>query len=401
MKFPEKVMTYQQRVNITPGQMSGWMGAPMSWLDRPELVTPDLLARLSLITGVPADIWADDTKELPDTLEPPQELPRPVGRPVRVVTTSARMEQDGRRERVRQLIDQRFEGSQQDFALAVEMDVTALSHYLSGRRTVTDAFLLKIAKFLGISGAWLLSGEGTMVQGRVVTQPTPAEGEGQMLDQYLTERGISKRALGILMGLSPNSASKSVSQYTESKQMNSETKQRVAEALQVREEEVFYRITSAPEYGYRGPVAVDDDDMVMLPFIPVKARAGFDYNRFWDMSDTFSRCPVQRDALKPNYAQKRAVVIEVDGDSMEPELRAGHRVTAYEVDPGDWAFTSGVVAVRFREQFVIKRIRENRLQETGLITFHSDNPSGGTFSVPVAEIQVIWKLDEIVGGKVR
>jgi len=400
MNLPDKLRMYQQLANVPPAQLSGWLGVPeekLNQLDSLDLGT-DVLSRLSAATGVSIEVWQNDNKALPDPL--PRRSGKP-GRPAKVLTTDARLGQQRRRERLRQVIKDRYEDIDQEFAKAVEISVSSLSHYLKSR-TLTDAFLLKVSKFTGISANWLLHGEGPMVGSTDIEATDDANDEGSMLNIYLRNRDISNRALGLLMNLSPNTASKTVSQYINSKQLRHSTKSKIAKALEVREEAIFYQpITSRSLRSIDKVYEDDNSEWVYLPFIPVKARATFDYERFWDEPEEYGKYPVRVSVLKPDYIKRRGVVIEVDGDSMEPELRSGHKLTAYEIDPGDWPFTSGVVAVRFRNEFVIKRIRENRLRETGHLTLTSDNPSGGTFSIPASEIQVMWKLDEFVGGKVR
>jgi len=398
MDLPGKIDMYQRLSGTTLAQLEGWMGMkPPFRLDYEPKHMPKVLAKLAKVTGIPIEIWADDGRDLPDPLPIPKRPSGP-GRPVKVESTTARLEQIGRRDRITQLIQQRFEGNQKDFARAVEMNESALSHYLGGRRTVTDPVLLKIAKFLGISSKWLLKGEGAMVGSPDLPEPDYTD-EGAMLGRYLAERNISNRALGILMGLPESTASKQVGQYVAARQMRPDTKQRILEALQVSEDDIFSRPVSAPGWAY--PQPLNDDDFVTLPFIDIPARASFDHNRFWDQPIGEKTVQVLKTQLQPNYQKKRPVVIEVNGDSMEPRLQSGHRLTAYEIDPGDWPYTTGVVAVRFREEFVIKRIKENRIRETGYLTLTSDNPAGGTISVPTSDIRVMWKLDEYVGGKVR
>jgi len=77
--------------------------------------------------------------------------------------------------------------------------------------------------------------------------------------------------------------------------------------------------------------------MVELPFVSVKARASFigpggvtvDPRQF----DTVHLVLYGTDELEK---YERAVVFEVDGDSMEPLLHSGQRVIAWPVDEGKW-----------------------------------------------------------------
>ncbi|NID09340.1 S24 family peptidase [Fibrivirga algicola] len=315
--------------------------------------------------------------------------------------------QSGRRTRLKLVIDEHFEGNQTAFASAVSMQPTGVSHLLK-KRTITDEVCLKIATYVGISAQWLLSGEGQMGDPPPPPAPDRMISEGQRLAGYRQKRGMSKRALGILMGLAPGSASVSVSKYEETEQLEPKTKQALARAFQVDEAEM-----RAILGGYTHlvkPVALQEEK-IPIPFIPVRARAGFARSSIVEESHVMYGSEldvvyVSRDVLKAGYETERSrkdkvYVIEVDGDSMEPLLHPGYEVTAYVVDPGDWPYTTGVVAVQYRDEFVIKRIRDNRLEEDGRLTLHSDNPLGGSITVPRSEIRQIFEIDEIVKGKVK
>jgi len=135
-----------------------------------------------------------------------------------------------------------------------------------------------------------------------------------------------------------------------------------------------------------------------LPLITVASRASFNYEVFHDNSMVYERAPIYRLAVK---GLKKPVLIDIDGDSMTPQLAPGTRVLADEVDCGDWNYITGVVAVSFKNQFVVKRIKENHSIETKSITLYSDNEMGGSFPVRLADINAIWKVLEIVKAKVE
>lgn len=99
---------------------------------------------------------------------------------------------------------------------------------------------------------------------------------------------------------------------------------------------------------------------------------------------------------------KKPVVIEVSGNSMSPQLVDGARVIATEISHADWLYQSGgVFAVVYRDFFVIKRIRENELLTKQYLTLHSDNPLGGSVSVPAQDLRGLWKVHGIVYAPVE
>jgi hypothetical protein len=87
---------------------------------------------------------------------------------------------------------------------------------------------------------------------------------------------------------------------------------------------------------------------------------------------------------------------------MSPQLVHGARILAVPVDAGDWIYQSGgVFAVIYRDFFVVKRIRENDLLTKHYLTLHSDNPMGGSVTVPSNQIRGIWRVANIVSAPVE
>ena len=60
-----------------------------------------------------------------------------------------------RKQRLAQLITERFEGSQKDFAEAVEKAPAQIAHYLRGNRNLGEAVAREIEKKLALSPGWL------------------------------------------------------------------------------------------------------------------------------------------------------------------------------------------------------------------------------------------------------
>ncbi|HEV7349343.1 LexA family transcriptional regulator [Telluribacter sp.] len=139
---------------------------------------------------------------------------------------------------------------------------------------------------------------------------------------------------------------------------------------------------------------------VEVPFVPVKFHASFvetftDGFRYADL-DTYS---VSTEATK---GLRDPIIIEISGNSMSPQLVNGAKVMVVPVDPGDWIYQSGgVFAVIYRDFFVVKRIRENELLTKRYLTLHSDNPLGGSVSVPADELRGLWRVAHIVSAPVE
>ncbi len=144
-------------------------------------------------------------------------------------------------------------------------------------------------------------------------------------------------------------------------------------------------------------IAVSNPERIELPLISISARASFDYDTFPD-AEIYETVTVYKTRVKN---LKNPVLIDVDGDSMEPQLKSGTRILADQIDESNWVYSIGVVGVAFGNQFVVKRIKENKAIETGVVTLYSDNPLGGEFNVRLSDIKAMWKAVEIVKSKIE
>lgn len=142
-------------------------------------------------------------------------------------------------------------------------------------------------------------------------------------------------------------------------------------------------------------------EYIDCPFITVPARAGFveliategDYGQY----DTMR-------IYKPSAELRRAgtLVFEIDGDSMEPQLRSGMLVAVTPVPLEDIKYTvSGVYVATFGNQLTIKRIKDNDLLTKRQLVLHSDNPRAGMLTVAGEDIRGLWKVVDIIRGRVE
>ncbi len=143
-----------------------------------------------------------------------------------------------------------------------------------------------------------------------------------------------------------------------------------------------------------------DDDTIEVPFVPVRFYATF-VESYADGSGTTDTEPfrVRKTVTK---GHKNAVILEISGNSMSPQLAHGAKVLAVPVNQSDWEYQSGgVYAVMYRDYFVVKRIRDNELLTRKYLTLHSDNPNGGNVTVPMQDIRGLWKIITIVEAPVE
>ena len=145
---------------------------------------------------------------------------------------------------------------------------------------------------------------------------------------------------------------------------------------------------------------VSDENLIEVPFVPIKFYASFvetytEGFRKMDMETYRVRSASVR-------ANKPAVVIEISGNSMTPQLSNGAKVLAEQVDQSNWEYQSGgIFAVMYRDFFVVKRIRDNELMTKKYLTLHSDNPLGGSVTVGHKDLRGMWKIVSIVDSPVE
>lgn len=140
----------------------------------------------------------------------------------------------------------------------------------------------------------------------------------------------------------------------------------------------------------------------LVPFLSARAQAGIplmSYENFttkW-IEETY---PVFLPVIAIN---ERHLIIEVVGDSMEPEIKEGALVLVESVSKADIKYESGgVYAVLFGNgRFVVKRIKTNDLNTDGTLTLWSDNDKYGHIVVKGNDIHRVWKVIEKVREAVR
>ncbi len=137
-----------------------------------------------------------------------------------------------------------------------------------------------------------------------------------------------------------------------------------------------------------------------LPFVPTRFYASFIETYIEGLS--MDQLEIYRVPVDVVGNHKNVVVIEVAGNSMSPQLANGAKVLAVLVDPSNWEYQSGgIYAVIYRDFFVVKRIKDNELLTKQRLTLHSDNPNGGTVTIPLKDIRGIWKVVRVIDSPVE
>lgn len=139
-----------------------------------------------------------------------------------------------------------------------------------------------------------------------------------------------------------------------------------------------------------------------VPFLSARAQAGIPQMTY----DGCSMCWI--DETYPVFMPvvpitKKHLIIEVQGDSMEPEIKSGALVLAELISPSDIEYESGgVYAVLYGNgRFVIKRIKTNDITTQGHLTLWSDNDLYGHITLRAHDIHCMWKITMKVAEVVR
>lgn len=99
--------------------------------------------------------------------------------------------------------------------------------------------------------------------------------------------------------------------------------------------------------------------------------------------------------------EKKHVIVEVEGDSMEPDIKNRAKVLGASVASQNIKYESNAVfAVLYAERFVLKRVKTNDIIEKGRLVLHSDNDRYGPMSVDAGDIKCMWKILRIVDSPV-
>ena len=142
-----------------------------------------------------------------------------------------------------------------------------------------------------------------------------------------------------------------------------------------------------------------DDDVVMVDFVPVSARASFLENL-----DT-SSYSLEKFPIIPKSAEKTEIdkykIFEVDGDSMHPTISDGALILAKIVPESSWHYAEGVVVAVFSDFVVVKRIARNELLTSNTLVLASDNEKYGQMTVQLADIRAIYKAKRIISSDIR
>ena len=107
--------------------------------------------------------------------------------------------------------------------------------------------------------------------------------------------------------------------------------------------------------------------------------------------------------IAENTRQQKQLIVEVDSDHMHPRLREGDWLRCLSIPYEGWSYLpAGVYVVQTQGHFLIRRVKNNDLEQHQVLTMHADNPhTEGEMEVPQAHLNQVWQVLEIVSGSIR
>ncbi|MCR5886693.1 XRE family transcriptional regulator [Hymenobacter sp. J193] len=96
-------------------------------------------------------------------------------------------------------------------------------------------------------------------------------------------------------------------------------------------------------------------------------------------------------------------VVEIGSDdAMQPLLGSGSKVLAWPVAKEEWGYQApGVYVVLTKDRMMVKRLKDNSLNEKKKLTLHPENTnSGSILTLSENELVAIWKVERIVDSPI-
>jgi phage repressor protein C with HTH and peptisase S24 domain len=143
---------------------------------------------------------------------------------------------------------------------------------------------------------------------------------------------------------------------------------------------------------------LNNNDRLMVPFLPVKAQAGYvrvlDQISFMETMEKYQLPP----GIDPTGAVWR--YFEVEGDSMEPEIREGDLVLATQVPRVDYENIRNfhVHIIVTNDRILIKRVVCTNPLEWVLISDNEERYRQQLISVD--DVKEVWVLRRLISSKV-
>ena len=290
--------------------------------------------------------------------------------------------------------------NQTEFSERLGLAPSNYSRYETGKQNPKN-LVSKLSEIFNVNPTWFLTGQGEMFLSDYTLSPDNTIAAREDIVPYgpdLAGMPDRIRKARLALGYNQEQAAKEAgcnritySRYeTGSSAPTKSYISNLARALMVSVEWLQFGNGNGPEEGIQNAtiVSLSKLPIIHLPLLTYHAAASFkegffDEGQRWE-GETYS---VIR---QPQFNYSNAVVITIEGSSMEPRYPAGSKVVATPVPSDQWPYIHGTHAVSLKNSmFLLKRIVSN---DGNLITIRSDNstvPDDRT--IPISEINFIWK----------
>lgn len=231
-----------------------------------------------------------------------------------------------------------------------------------------------------------------------ISKPNPI---GIRIKQLREQSGLTQEELGARISKTKTAIS-NIESGRNGARMSTLTD--IANALQITVQEILYptqnrQSSYKDSLGHNNVQAVGflaDMVAVDLPFVSFRARASFiELGMGVQHPENFETLRLYVNSEEEAARYSGALVFEVEGDSMEPLLRTGEKVIAWQVPDSKWEQVyNQVCVVAYDDTVTIKAVRENELFTRNLLTLYSQNPAAGFLPVQRQQIQSVWRVEE-------
>lgn len=223
---------------------------------------------------------------------------------------------------------------------------------------------------------------------------------GQVIKDLLKTKGLNQRQLAELLGISPQA----VTDWIKGR-ANPDIRKlpELAKILGTTVDELLPSIGQSQGQSNSLPrrILVDISKAVQLPLISVKGQANVIGHSLEGCQLKFIEDYYQLYLPDIELDADKHVIIEIAGDSMEPDIKNRAKVLGEHVGGQNIKYESnGVFAVLYADRFVVKRIKTNDIIEKGRLVLHSDNDRYGPMTIDANDIKCIWKILRIVDSPV-
>lgn len=248
-------------------------------------------------------------------------------------------------------------GNQTALAKRVGIHQPTMSEYCSYTRTINDDAWALILSAYNVPDAPTPE-DYHAVEDAILARETH---DGQKLKNYLKNKNITGKDAAAKLDVTPPA----ISTYYRSEQFTPEVYEKVKRAFpDFNEDAEPYRVLSKP----RLPYAKESErihDLRKLPNYDSGLRA-------------------------EDYDLTNALVVKVETDLMEPEIRQNSDILAVLVDPKKYKYHLGKTVLHYEDKIAIGSVFSNDLFDKGYITLHRGKDS--VLRVAPDDIQHLWHI---------